>query len=75
MSKSERIKEELSWLRVVFSLLVVIDASLVAWIVQNFDTADSLLLFATVVLVVMISGGLIWVNRVVYRRLSQLEKL
>ena len=45
MSKLDSAKEELGWLKVVFAVLVVIDASLV------------------------------WVNRLAYRKIRELENL
>ena len=71
----DRIKEELGWLKVVFSVLAVIDASLVAWLAQNFATANVGMLVAGLVVVASLTGGVIWLSRVVYRRLEELEKL
>lgn len=75
MSKAERIKEELGWLKVVFAVLAAIDASLVAWLAQNFVVAGGALLITGLILVAVLTGAIIWTNRVVYRRLEQLEKL
>jgi hypothetical protein len=75
MSQAERIKEELGWFKVVFAVLAAIDASLVAWLAQNFAVAGTALLLAGLVLVAVLTGAIIWTNRVVYRRLEQLEKL
>lgn len=75
MPQNERIKEELGWLKVVFGLMVAIDASLVAWLAQNFDTTKPVLMSLCIVLVTGFTAVLIWLNRVVYRRLRQLEQL
>ena len=73
--QADRIKEELGWLKVVFSVLAAIDASLVAWLAQNFATARVGVLVVGLVVVVSLTSGVIWVSRVVYRRLEKLEKL
>ena len=35
MSRTDRIKEALNWLRLVFGTLVLIDISLIAWLVHR----------------------------------------
>ena len=44
MSKIDRLKEEIGWLKVVFGILVAIDISLIAWMAQNYDKAPIFLL-------------------------------
>src|SRR5713101_6295610 len=44
VSKLDRIKEELGWLKVVLAASIAIDVSLIAWLAQNFETASSTLL-------------------------------
>ena len=73
--QADRIKEELGWLKVVFGVLAAIDTSLVAWLAQNFATARIGMLITGLVVVASLTSGIIWVSRVVYRRLEELEKL
>jgi uncharacterized membrane protein len=73
MSKAERLKEEIGWLKVVFAVSVAVDASLVAWLAQNFDTTSRFLLVAGVVAVVVLAVVVAYVNRLAYRRLKELE--
>ena len=75
MSQNERIKEELGWFKVVFAVSVAMAASVVAWLVQNYSTAKPGLLVSALLVVVGLGGGIIWVNRAVFKRLDQLEKL
>ena len=46
MAKLDRLKEEIGWLKVVFGILVAIDASQVGWLAQNYTTASRLLVLA-----------------------------
>ena len=41
MSKADKLKEEIGWLKVVFAILVAIDISLVGWLAQNYDVASA----------------------------------
>jgi hypothetical protein len=43
MPKADRIKEEIGWLKVVFAVCVALDASLVAWLAQNYATANPII--------------------------------
>jgi F0F1-type ATP synthase assembly protein I len=75
VSKTERIKEELGWYKVVFGVLVAMAVSIVGWLAQNHSTAQPAFLVVTLMVVLGLVGGIIWVNRVVFKRLDQLEKL
>ena len=44
MSRADAVKEEIGFLKVVFTVLVALDASLVAWVAQKFNTAHLFLL-------------------------------
>jgi hypothetical protein len=41
MSRAERIKEEIGWLKLVFGGLIAVDVSLVASLAQNYKVADT----------------------------------
>jgi len=75
MSKTDRIKEEIGWLKVVFGILVATDISLVAWLAQNFSSASRLQGLIGLAAVVVVTGAVVWVNRMAYARITQLEDL
>lgn len=73
MSKADRIKEELAWLKVVFGVFAVIDVSLVAWLAQNYDHAAAVLTTFAFVGVIFATGTVIWVNRAAIQRFKDME--
>lgn len=75
MSKADRLKEEIGWLKVVFAILIAIDVSLVGWLAQNYDNAPIFLQVVCSVAVFVITGGVVWVNRAAYRKIDELEEL
>lgn len=75
MSQAERIKELLGWLKIVFAALVAIDVSLIAWLAQNFRTADAALVVLAVIAVACITAGIVSVNHAAFRSIAQLENL
>jgi 4-hydroxybenzoate polyprenyltransferase len=75
MSKAEGIKEELGWLKVVFGVLVAVDVSLVAWVAQNFSSPNRVLVSGAILAVAVVTAGVVWINRLAYRRIRELEQL
>jgi len=75
MSQAERIKETLGWLKIVFGALVAVDVSLVAWLTQNFRTAEAIMVVLAVVAVAGTTVGIVGVNHAAFRLIAQLENL
>ncbi|MDQ3562809.1 MAG: hypothetical protein M3436_01280 [Pseudomonadota bacterium] len=42
MSRADRLKEEIGWLKVAFGIAVALDASLVAWLAENYHNGSRL---------------------------------
>jgi hypothetical protein len=57
MSKTDKLKEEIGWLKVVFGILVATDISLVAWMAQSYNKAP---IFLLVICAVGILSALFW---------------
>ncbi len=75
MAKADRIKEEIGWLKVVFGLLIATDISLIAWLAQHFDSANPIQVFIALAAVGGVTSAVVWVNRMAYIRIKQLEDL
>lgn len=73
MSRNDRIKEELGWLKIVFAVLVAVDVSLVGWLAENYQEVSQLLVVCAFVGVVFATVVVIWVNRAAMRRFKALE--
>ena len=74
MARVDRIKEEIGWLKVPFGLLAVVDASLLGWLAQSYAKANSALVAATTIAVIVVSSGIFQMNRIAYRRFDELEE-
>jgi F0F1-type ATP synthase assembly protein I len=75
VSQAERIKEALGWYKFVFGVLVAMAVSIVGWLAQHYSTVQPVFLVVTLLVFVGLVGGIIWVNRIVFKRLDPLEKL
>lgn len=74
MSKIDRIKEELGWLKVVFAISVAIDVSLMAWLAQNYSGLSQVLIVCGFLGVVFVTSIVVWVNQAAIKRFRELEK-
>lgn len=75
MSRIERLKEEIGWLKIIFGILVATDLSLIGWIAQNYHSTSALLVVACMVAVFGVTIGIVWVNKTAYRKIDELEEL
>ncbi|MDE0505473.1 MAG: hypothetical protein OXI86_15455 [Candidatus Poribacteria bacterium] len=75
MARIDKLKEEIGWFKIVFAILIATDISLVAWLVQNYGKVSPRLLIVCTVAVFLVTFAIVWVNRVAYRKIDQLEEL
>ncbi|WP_133513184.1 hypothetical protein [Candidatus Thiosymbion oneisti] len=73
MSRTDRLKEEIGWLKVVFAVCVAMDASLIAWLAQNYATAHPLMAIVGSVIALVFTIIIGYVNHRAYRRIKELE--
>ena len=70
MSRPDSIKEELGWLKVLFGVMVAVDVSLVAWVAQNVGSPNRVLVWGAIFAVAVVTAGVVWINRLAYRRIK-----
>jgi len=75
MAKIDRLKEEIGWLKVVFGVLVAIDATLLGWLAQNYARAGGLLVLAGTMAIIVLSFVIVRINRLAYGRIEELENV
>ena len=75
MARADGTKEELGWLKVVFAVSAAIDASLLAWLAQRYNTADRVLVFVALMVATSLSIYIVKMNTLAYRRIQELKEL
>ena len=75
MARIDKLKEEIGWLKIIFAILIATDISLVAWGIQNYGKTRALLLIIGAIGVFLFTSVIIWINRVAYRKINELEEL
>ena len=74
VAKIDRLKEEVGWLKVIFGVLVAIDASLLGWLAQNYASGSRVLVLVGSVVAAAVTYAVVRVNRLAYRRIEELEE-
>ena len=76
MAKLDKVKEEIGWIKAVFSIVLVTDLSLIAWLIQHFDTdGKRAISWGCLVLILLLSTAWIFTNQWIYRKINSLEDL
>ncbi len=75
MAHIDEIKESIGYLKVIFSILIAVNVSLVAWIYKHYDNLDMLNIILFFVLSIVISLGIIHVNRTILHKIRSLRNL
>ena len=77
MSQSEKIKEEIGWLKVAFGIMMAIQISLIGWLANHYDDVGISVekLYASVVGIIVISIVVIIINKMAFKRMEELGDL
>ncbi len=75
MARIDKLKEEMGWLKIIFTILIATDISLGAWVVQNYGKTSKALLIISVIGVFLLTFVIVWVNQAAYRKIDELETL
>jgi len=74
MSKADRLKEDLAWLKLFFGAFLAVDVSVIAWLVQNYRQAEMAIVVGAFIVITVLTVGLVFVTRRAYKRIEQLEE-
>jgi len=75
MSRLDREKEAIGFLKVVFSISIAINVSLIAWLYQKFESLSFLDMILVFSLVSFLTLGIIVVNKKILTKIDNLEDL
>ncbi len=73
MEHSNKLKEEIGWLKVIFAMSIATALSEGAWVLQNYGKAGRVLLILNMIGALVFTIISIGINRVAYRKINQLE--
>ena len=72
MSKIDKIKEQISWFKVIFGILSAIAISLIGFLATSYDKAEPITLILALAALLAALGGIIPSDRPVLKRVEEL---
>jgi membrane protein YdbS with pleckstrin-like domain len=75
MSKNEKIKEQIGWLKVVFGLLFATDISLIAYLFNWIETLSVVKTVLVVLSLCIVTISLYYTNKSAIKKIESLEEL
>ena len=75
MSEVDEIKEFIGYLKAIFALTLAITVGLMSWLVQNYNSAEKLLVYADFLLITILIIALILINRKILSDIRRLREL
>jgi len=73
MSKADKIKEHIGWLKVAFAILSAVFVSLVGWTVQHYDRGG--IVYISLITIVVVALMIVAINKMAYKKMDELEEL
>ncbi|MEO1954067.1 MAG: hypothetical protein ABGW74_05120 [Campylobacterales bacterium] len=75
MPKLDKLKEELGWLKVVFSILIATNLSLIAWFVQNYEKQKISLTLLNGIIIVVLTFIIFIINKKAYKKIDEIGEI
>ena len=75
MAYIDKVKEEIGWLKIIFAISIATDISLIAWLIQSYGKVRLLLSILGALGALLIMFTIVWINRIAYRKIDELEEL
>ncbi len=75
MPKLDKLKEELGWLKVVFSILIATNLSLIAWFVQNYEKQKVSLTLLNGLIIIILTFIIFIINKRAYKKIDEIGEI
>ena len=75
MAYIDKLKEEIGVLKIIFSIFLLTNISLIGWIGQNHIKANPILVISAMIAAVGLMIANIWLLVVIYDKIDELEEL
>jgi len=75
MPKLDKVKEELGWLKVIFTIAVATNLSLMAYLAQNYKTQDTFFSLLNGSAIILVTFLIIVINKKAYKKIDEIGEL
>lgn len=69
----EKIKEKLTWLRLIFTTVIAIDVACIAWFVSNYNKTNPLILNYDLLIISFLTGSIFTIVGKINANINKLE--
>ena len=75
MAKIDEIKEELNYLKLWLGMIVLTAIGLIGWLVNNYEVAGSIKLFASIVAILVLNVSIVSIDKKIKSKIKTLKDL
>ena len=75
MARLDQLKEEIGWLKVAFGLLMATNLSLIAWLIQHYQTQSKLITALNAIAIVVVTVIIYLINKQAYKKIDEIGEL
>lgn len=75
MAKIDRVKEFINYLKVLLFFLLATSVGLIGWLVNNYDTAEIILVYTDICVILLIFVISVLLNKKIIKDIKSLENL
>ena len=75
MARLDQLKEEIGWLKVAFGLLMATNLSLIAWLIQHYQTQSRLITALNAIAIVVVTVIIYLINKQAYKKIDEIGEL
>lgn len=75
MGRTDKLKEEIGWLKVIFAISIATDISLIAWLIENFGKANLFLYLVGTFGALLMMFAIDKIDSIARQKMNELEEL
>jgi hypothetical protein len=75
MAHIDKLKEEIGWLKIIFTILIATDISLIAWLIQNYGKVNLFLYLVGTLAALLMMFAIDRIDRTAREKIDELEEL
>ena len=75
MAKIDKLKEELGWLKVIFTIAIATNLSLIGYLIKNYQTQSLYLNIANIFGIIFMTISIYLINKQAYKKIDEIGEL
>lgn len=75
MAKIDEIKEELNYLKVWLSIMVITNIGLASWLINNYETSATLKTVGSMIAIIVLTLVIVFIDKAIKKKIKSLRDL